>query len=392
LVAKELPMMYPLINALYENDPTLFFNTRNNEVRELPMEQGFMQGDVFSTCLYSLCMAELHQEMNKVAEKTDAFVDDTFSVAQFEKIVEVLELLKSDLAKESGYHLNDKKTVVLMGKAGDYEEAMRRKSIYIDDHNLNAHNVLMHPADIALEYGENSIEWRQANREWGVRILGANIGSNQYCTNQLQSKLSELQEEAHRLVKHTCKQDCMVLLQWCFNAKINHIMRTTDPTLLAPFLHGFSETQRQIVQYLIESEVSDAQLERMKLPINQGGFDLGFQEITSCAAYVSSLVGVQHTLRTIPGIDLEEQSIPLLMRMGECVEAMQEVIPNINKQTIWANACCVRMWSIFLLFLFLCLCDPFFPLSSSFCTSTYRIHSSCCFASLSFINSITSIK
>jgi hypothetical protein len=114
-------------------------------------------------------------------------------------------------------------------------------------------------------------------------------------------------------------------------------MRTTDPTLLAPFLHGFSETQRQIVQNLVDSEVSDAQLERMKLPINQGGFDLGFQEITSCAAYVSSLVGVQHTLRTIPGIDLEEQSIPLLMRMGECVEAMQEVIPNINKQTIWAE-------------------------------------------------------
>ena len=340
IIMTSYPSMYPFIRDMYLESPKLFFNMRHDGVKQLVMEMGVQQGDVMSTLLYSITMLELHKSMQRVVKnggKAAAFVDDTFTAGRFDEITQVIDILNGDLASDSGYQLNSEKCMVLMGKVGDEHEVKRRHDMYVQTHHLHPHNVLIHPDDVALIYGSDSEQWVMAKHRYGVKVLGSMIGSTEYYADQLQSKLSELQDDAEQLIKFCHKQDCMTLLQWCFNAKVNHLMRTLDPATLDVFLQGFGDIQRRIVQHIVGSDISESKFERMKAPINQGGFDLGFLDLTARAAYVASLVGVQRSLRDIPGISLDDQDIPLLAKMRDSVELIRQVYPTLTMQNVWGE-------------------------------------------------------
>lgn len=339
IIMTKYPGLFPFCRDMYYDSATLFYNT-GDEVREIEMQTGVQQGDVLATFIYSIAMLELHEAMQNEVRGTGtaaAFVDDTFTIGTFDQITKVIDILDGDLAKRCGFVRNDSKCIVIMGAVGNVEEARRRRNIYATTYQLDESHICMHPDDVAMMHDVDSEEWKVANGEYGVKVLGSFIGTDAFKAHQLQIKLLELQGEADRLVANTRAQDCLVLLLRCFNLKPYYIMRTMEPAILEPFIHGFTNIQRQIVHHIAGTAIADITFERMKLDIEKGGMGLGFMNEVAHASFVASMVGVQQSLR-MADEQYRHLRIPMLQSMERCVARIQRSTPaSLTMANVWAE-------------------------------------------------------
>ena len=143
---------------------------------------------------------------------------------------------------------NNMKGQYLLGRCNDFNEASRRKQILIDEYGMTAKNIHIHPADMKRANIEDNAE------DYGVEILGSFHGTPEFIQTRLQNKADEIQQVANQLILNTSSQSRMVLFKWCFNSKVNHLMRTMDPVSLARFLSVYGTAQRKIVSSLLKTD------------------------------------------------------------------------------------------------------------------------------------------
>ena len=135
--------------------------------------------------------------------------------------------------------------------------------------------------------------------EWGFKILGAFVGTDEFVMASLRPKMEGLRKLARVLLRYPNVQARYLLHKICFNAKINYWMRAQYPAHTAPFVNDFKEEQMKLLASyhgiyddddFNSSRVQIAELyERAALPIDKGGMGLRNISLISLTAFPCSL-------------------------------------------------------------------------------------------------------
>jgi hypothetical protein len=132
-VQKHFPDLLPFIRGVYGEDSRAWFHGCESGINYIASREGFHQGDVLATWLYSLSIQPFIIAAEKTLGVTDFvkfFVDDGNILADFDQLVSCLKCILTE-GPSYGYQLNMLKGSYLIGKCG-YEVASQRKQILVD--------------------------------------------------------------------------------------------------------------------------------------------------------------------------------------------------------------------------------------------------------------------
>ena len=87
--------------------------------------------------------------------------------------------------------------------------------------------------------------------EFGAKVVGSWIGSDQYIHGQLAQKLETLTAEAEAIKQFPDSQSQNLMLRYCFCQKINYLQRLTPPPLMVNFVAQFDLLKREIFQQIL---------------------------------------------------------------------------------------------------------------------------------------------
>lgn len=317
-------------------------------------KNGIQQGDAAGTwafCLTQQPMLEaigdwLKQKFYETPHGLMFYVDDANMFGPTEAMRAAIEKIQ-DVGPLSGYNIKVNKGTYLLGKKSSYEEASESKLIIMQTMGEGFEDsfVKIHPENELerLKQGigtgevllENELperlqqEWELIKKQYGMKVLGSFVGTDEYIKAQLELELERLQKDAEAIISLSSLQERYVLLTTSFNLMPLHFFRTIPHSLLTSFIDGFMVLQQKIVWSLlndsraVHSEFARQEMEEtfnreelwklMALPIEQGGLGMLSLHIVAKMSYLASITA-------------NVKLIPYLSRiMGEVEEAYLEV-------------------------------------------------------------------
>ena len=107
-----------------------------------------------------------------------------------------------------------------------------------------AQNIKVHPD---CEFGISSALVDKRKAEWGFKILGAYVGTDEFVMNALQQKMESIRKITQTLLLYPNVQARYYLHRFCYNSKVNYWLRTQFPSHVAPFVQDFKESQARLI-------------------------------------------------------------------------------------------------------------------------------------------------
>ena len=155
-----------------------------------------------------------------------------------------------------------------------------------------------------------------SNELYGITLLGSPIGTDDFKVKYHTEKISTIKEQSQRLILLEDTQTKFLLLNQCFNTKINHLLRTVRTYLTIPHLiKPFNTMLLNIITSIMElQDITEKQWTQCKLRINQGGLGIRVSEPTAYSAYAASF------LSSFPDIE-------------QLLTNLREIISNPNNNT-----------------------------------------------------------
>jgi len=135
----------------------------------------------------------------------------------------------------------------------------------------------------------------QAALEYGAKVLGSFLGTDEYVKAQLDKKLLELEDEKQLLILVPSSQNCYLMLVWCFSQKVTHLQRTIRPSRLTDFVKRFDRMKKEVFVTLLQNrytadDLPDKIWTQARLHVKDAGLGLHFTEDMTHCAYVASLI------------------------------------------------------------------------------------------------------
>eukprot|EP00956_Cyclotella_meneghiniana_P032064 scaffold86358_cov47-Cyclotella_meneghiniana.AAC.5 len=293
IIANDFPALESFADMLYEEDGETYVRMGDGSWAIIPVTEGFSQGcplsPVFAALVLNAIITKIQPELEARArtrlrngEKGD---DGKGSVALLMAFVE--------LAEPRGGKLNTFKTRVLTSTS---HESIVEKMISSTNPRINH---LGRDLDEAItKYSRRKDENGEMTKVEvvdGLRVLGAPIGSQQFCTNFLQSALAKATADSKKILSGLEDVQSMVkVYNTCTAHKLTHLFGTdviNTQTADLPsnyFLwnsdmtKGFSEMTNSFLQSAIGSEPLPPHAELItSMSIKAGG--LGLQHPRTCA-------------------------------------------------------------------------------------------------------------
>jgi len=139
--------------------------------------------------------------------------------------------------------------------------------------------------------------------EFGAKVVGSWIGSDQYIHGQLAQKLETLTAEAEAIKQFPDSQSQNLMLRYCFCQKINYLQRLTPPPLMVNFVAQFDLLKREIFQQILRKpDISNPLWTQCCLDIQDGGLGYQFSSNITSVAYIASLFEAKASLEALfPG-------------------------------------------------------------------------------------------
>ena len=307
----KVPAMFGFTRFLYGSQSNTWFHGMEEGIQGIRCEEGSQQGCNLGNLLCGMAFLPFILEIAAIILRggapssfTKFFVDDGNVFCPFEVMLSVLDYILDEGSK-FGYRMNLGKSVYLMGYCGSFQTALDRKRRLIF-RGLSAENIHVHPRDYQENAEFDDVDVSDAVENYGAKVLGSFIGSPEYITRKLDQKLRTLAEEAEKVISCDDLQQRYIFSRYCFDQKINHILRTTDLRLTEEFALKFDTLKKKILCSLL------GQFDPFSLPewvwtqsclsTTLGGLGLDDSARTRYAAYLGSVADCMDTTTTIvPG-------------------------------------------------------------------------------------------
>jgi len=304
----KVPTMFPFMNLLYGSQSNLWYFGCNEGVRTITSDEGSHQGCTLGNFLCAMAFLPLLNLISSILQSTGFskfFVDDGNICAPFEKMLQVLECL-INVGPKFGYQMHLSKGTYLLGKCGSLSLALERKS-KICELGIDPSIVKIHPDDYALASNDELVvsgidPFLLTDREishhvkllYGAKILGSFVGTNEYISERLQSKIEKLNDEASLLIQYEDLQQRFQLFRWCFTEKINHILRTCYPVLTEEIAISFNIMKKRVICSILDQFTPETMPEwlwtQSCLPIREGGLGVKDSVLISYSAFAASAI------------------------------------------------------------------------------------------------------
>ena len=134
--------------------------------------------------------------------------------------------------------------------------------------------------DIVHVHPDNFNDFREKEQlqlNYGLKVLGSYIGTDEYVLDSLSKYLLELEENAESLMAYEGDQVKYLVFINCFIRNVGYIFRTTPPRLTIGFARGFEVLKKRILYNLLGfglNELSDLTYGVCQLAIDEGGFNI----------------------------------------------------------------------------------------------------------------------
>jgi hypothetical protein len=253
-VREQLPNIYHWTKYCYAQPAHLFFGDML-----LASMAGVQQGDPLGPVLFSLVLHPLVEKIQKEFPNLDLnvwYLDDGTIIGKQEDVYGAFELLRRE-GPALGLHLNVKKNE-LWWPSRAAEDPFPKDVIRV----------------------ENS----------GVKLLGAPIGTTEYTTNFISKKLVVLKQVCETLEAVNDAQIEFGLFRGClaYN-KINHLLRTCPPDILAEVTRSFDDHFQEILEKILRvKRLEEDVWEHASLPTRFAGLGVTQTKTVAGAAYMGS--------------------------------------------------------------------------------------------------------
>ena len=240
------------------------------------------------------------------------YIDDGNIIAPRKLMVPLIQLL-STVGPKVGFHIKPTKGSYLMAKSLPETNALADKEELCELLHLSPSVVHVHPDDCPA-----------SAHEYGVKILGSYLGSDEYVKRMLASHLSELSQVADNLIEYPDLQGRMLLFRKCFLMKPVHLFRTMPPLLIADFIRGFDEIKMRILCSILGctvGELSTTHLKIINLPLAKGGLGLRDLDDVAACSFIASML--QENFRSWRnGVDLLDLPSTLFQQLKELLVSL----------------------------------------------------------------------
>jgi hypothetical protein len=224
-------------------------------------KQGVQQGDPLGPLLFSLVLHELVLEIAVACPELKVhvwYLDDGTLIGTYAEVQKALAIIRLS-GPRIGMVLNETK------------------------------NELWWPSQPDTDDDGFPVGFKRRDNE-GVDLLGAPIGTEEFCTRYLVEKLKKLDLVDTRLLMMKDAQVEMLLLRYCLSiGKLTNLVRATPPALVSQALALFDDRMfRMLARVMRVTGFDEVQWAQAGLPIRSGGVGLTQALQLSGAAYVAS--------------------------------------------------------------------------------------------------------
>ena len=295
-VALHFPYLLPFLSRIYAFDSKGWVYGHDS-THHVDSKQGYHQGDVLGSWLFCLTIQPLLTTLQSYIGEDDFlqfFIDDGNVAADHDNMIEFITNILHH-GPQYGYNVNTSKSTYLIGKCDSRETAELRFQKIVEL-GLDPEIIKFHPDNDGPP------------EEYGGKVLGSYIGSDEFCKARLSEKIDEFRHSAKSITTVHNKQTQFLLLKMCFSPKITYLQRTMPPYLLSDFQTEFNNLKFSILANIIDCSLPDLSPTTKfisQLRLCDGGLGLTFLNDTAISAYISSCI------QNLPQHTLESSNIPL---------------------------------------------------------------------------------
>jgi len=315
---KHFPQLLGYFRSFYLSVPPLLFysssNTSEDSSHFIRSFEGVQQGDVLGPLLFSLGTLDIFRSIQEIVSKdsngegsTLAYLDDLNVVAPHNACIHVLQFL-NNLDASIGLKLNPSKSVAFPCKASYDDNTASYRALF---------NEMIIP-----------------HKDEGFDLLGVPCGSDNYIINYLQDYLQKkFLPVVEKVRNFPDMQVQFQYLHYIILNKTNHFYRTLSPHLLSQqFIPSIEDSIKKLFCQIFEiQKLLPIQWSQACLPINKGGFGMGFIKDIAFSAYPASFMTASPQMLQsfskdeILNSSLGKSFIDSINRINEC-------IPNGSKK------------------------------------------------------------
>ena len=335
-----IPALFTFVKSMYTGAKVWYFGC-DEGISNVTITEGVSIGDVLAMILYALTMNDFILGMRKFLTPDKGFniyfADDGQYRSKWEDSLKTLDYILLEGPKY-GYILNWSKSSYLLGRTEDYELAMSRKQILVDEYGFSEERVKIHPADMLLG---NPERYTSAVEEYGLCLVGRPVGTNEFIRKWLVDKAEKLRLQADSLIEFGDYQIIYLVLRYSYSTKIEHLSRLLDLSgEFSEFRDEFATQIKRVLAVLLEGEdnpglIADSTWKQSRFPVSQGGLGLGGGEVLS--GYIASIFETSPFVEkkiteyvqlyadfSDPSLDLDPQGMIPTLRIGT------EVVQKLN--------------------------------------------------------------
>lgn len=279
--AKRLPVLSPIFHSTYKGSQRIYLG---NE-KHFSISRGGMQGDPIMPPTFAAAIAAVDEKLEPLKLPARIFfLDDAFLLATMDAFLPALAIVIETL-RELGIELT------FNGK---------NKGVLYSDTPINY--------DPDHQYA--AVASKFVVKSWGeLEFLGTPIGTAEFNRNFVNEVINEVEKDI-KLLRDLHPQIAYQLLRDCASiSRINHIMRTVDPSEIEQELYRFDEIMARALEEILGGPLTSTALAQARLPISKGGLGLRSAAEHCNAAFVASASYANERIETFnPGLRLEEDT------------------------------------------------------------------------------------
>jgi len=288
------PKLSPWVEFTYCKEAPLYIQGGSM----ITSQEGIQQGDPLATLLFSVAINPVVRQIATEfqTEWSSWYLDDGDLISTISEARKVMDHLLS-VGPDYGLFLNSSKC-------------------QITGRNIDRHKL----ADLHL--GE--LKFSEVEGQPATVILGSPLGPTHYVQDHVSNQQQQLKIFLDRLTELHDPQVALFLMRHSLGvARITHLLRTVDPTLIELQLVSMESSLLKALTQIVGAPLTASAWEQAGLAINLGGLGISHHTRVAAAAYVASSLSFLSKTSTLC----------LPSPAGAVTEMLVNAIRVLNQQT-----------------------------------------------------------